>query len=229
MEDKKEFLAQTILFKGLSDKHLESISKIAYPKKMRKGELIFQEGDESHGFYIVYAGRVKIYKESPSGKEQIIHLFGPGEPFGEVPVFSGFDFPANALALTDGELLYFPRKEFVGLIKDDPSLALNILGVLSQRLRQLVNMVEALALKEVSERLASYLLYLGEQAGGDIFDLGMNKTQLASFLGTSPETLSRMFGRLQKLGLIETQGRQVKILDREGLSEVAAGIKPFSL
>ncbi|AEH44001.1 transcriptional regulator, Crp/Fnr family [Thermodesulfatator indicus DSM 15286] len=229
MENKKEFLARTFFFKGLSDKYLEAVSRIAHVKKMRKGEFIFQEGDPARGFYIVYKGQVKIYKESPSGKEQIIHLFGPGEPFGEVPVFAGFDFPAHAMALTNGELLYFSRQEFLDLIKKDPSLALNILGVLSQRLRQLVAMVEALALKEVSERLASYLLYRHEQTGAEEFDLGMNKTQLASFLGTSPETLSRMFSKLQKLGLIESRGKQVKIIDREGLSEIAAGIKPFSV
>ncbi|WP_022852415.1 Crp/Fnr family transcriptional regulator [Thermodesulfatator atlanticus] len=228
MENKKDFLAQTILFKGLSQEQLEALSRITYPKSLKKGEIIFTEGEPARGFYLIHQGRVKIFKESPSGKEQILHILGDGEPFGEVPVFAGLDFPANALALSPCKLFYIPRQEFVALIREDPSLALNMLGILSRRLRQLVNMVEALSLKEVSERLASYLLYLSEQTGKPHFDLGMNKSQLASFLGTSPETLSRMFSKLQRLGLIRVKGKEVEILAREGLAEIAAGIKLFS-
>ncbi len=224
--DKKAFLARTILFKDLPLPYLEALSKVTYPKRYQKGEFIFHEGEEARGFYLVYEGRVKVFKQSPSGKEQIIHLLGPGEPFGEVAVFAGIDYPANASALTDCVLLYLPRKDFINLIRQEPALALNMLAVLSLRLRQFVSMVEALSLKEVSERLASYLLYR-RQKEGEEFDLGMNKSQLASFLGTSPETISRLFGRLSRLGLIESKGRQVKILDHEGLSAVAAGLKPL--
>ncbi len=219
-------MARTILFKDLAPAYLEALAKVTYVKHYRKGEFIFHEGEEARGFYLVYEGRVKVFKQAPSGKEQIIHLLGPGEPFGEVAVFAGMDFPANASALTDCVLLYLPRKEFVKLIREEPALALNMLAVLSLRLRQFVAMVEALSLKEVSERLASYLLYRRQKEGDD-FDLGMNKGQLASFLGTSPETISRIFGRLARMGLVESKGRRVKILDHEGLAEVAAGLKPL--
>ncbi|NPA48982.1 MAG: Crp/Fnr family transcriptional regulator [Thermodesulfobacteria bacterium] len=224
--DKKDFLARTILFKDLAPDYLEALAKVTYVKRYRKGEFIFHEGEEARGFYLVYEGQVKVFKQAASGREQIIHVLGPGEPFGEVAVFAGLDYPANASALTDCVLLYLPRKEFVNLIREEPALAMNMLAVLSLRLRQFVSMVEALSLKEVSERLASYLLYR-RQKEGDEFDLGMNKGQLASFLGTSPETISRLFGRLSKMGLVESKGRQVKILDHEGLSAVAAGLKPL--
>ena len=222
---KEVFLGQTYLFKGLEPAHLKRLAAIAYPKTFRRGEFIFHEGEEARGFYLVYEGRVKVFKEAPNGKEQILHIFGPGEPVGEVAVFSGGDFPANAAALTDAVLLYLPRRDFVALIREEPTLALNMLAVLSLRLRQFVNLVESLSLKEVSERLASYLLYRAEKEGQE-FDLGMNKGELASFLGTSPETLSRIFGRFARLSLVKTKGRTVSILNREGLAELAAGLKP---
>ncbi|NTV32610.1 MAG: cyclic nucleotide-binding domain-containing protein, partial [Deltaproteobacteria bacterium] len=76
----------------------------------RKGESIFSEGEEGNGFYVVITGRVKIFKLSSEGKEQILHFFGPGEPFGEVPVFAGQQFPANAEALEQSRVFFFPRK-----------------------------------------------------------------------------------------------------------------------
>ena len=84
------------LFKGLPREHLEELGRIGVEKCYQKGDIIFSEGHEASGFYIVAEGRVKIFKLSLDGKEQILHIFGPGEPFGEVPVFSGSAFPANA-------------------------------------------------------------------------------------------------------------------------------------
>ena len=109
-------------------------------------------------------GQVKIFKASSDGKEQILHILGPGEPFGEVPVFSGQQFPASAEALRKSRLIFFPRSDFVNLITANPSLALNMLAVLSMRLRQFTVQIENLSLKEVPGRLATYLIYLaGEQ------------------------------------------------------------------
>ncbi|GAH24121.1 unnamed protein product, partial [marine sediment metagenome] len=109
---------------------------IAIDKFYDKGKTIFLEGDDCNGFYIVAAGKVKIYKVSFEGKEQIFHIYGPGNPFGEVPVFSGQKFPANAQTILKSHLLFFPRTAFVDLISDNPSLSLNMLAILSMRLRQ---------------------------------------------------------------------------------------------
>ena len=185
------------LFSGLSHEHLTEIMAISEKKTYKKGELIFSEGDVGRGFYIVKAGKVKIFKLSFGGKEQILHIYGPGKPFGEVPVFEGKNFPASALAVLNTELLFFPRADFVNLISKNPSLSLNMLAVLSRRLREFTVMVENLALKEVPARLASYLLVLStEQDSSDIVTLPVSKNQLAGLLGTTPETLSRIFNRL---------------------------------
>jgi len=188
----------------------------------RKGESIFSEGDEGSGFYVVIRGRVKIFKLSLEGKEQILHFFGPGEPFGEVPVFTGQHFPANAEAMEESRVFFFPRKSFVNLIKKNPSLALNMLAVLSMRLRRFTALIDDLSLKEVPGRLAAYLLYLNDQhKGSKEVELTITKAQLASLLGTIPETLSRILGKLSLQGFIETDGRRIRILDSEALQDLA--------
>ena len=83
------------LFNGLPEDQLEAIKKIAIEKQVNKGEIIVSEGDEGKGFFVIAAGRVKVFKVSTEGKEQILHIFGPGQPFGEVPVFEGQRFPAR--------------------------------------------------------------------------------------------------------------------------------------
>ncbi|MGW8195885.1 MAG: Crp/Fnr family transcriptional regulator [Desulforhopalus sp.] len=218
--NKEQVIGSSLLFEGLTPQQLESIYTIARVKKFNRGETIFFEGDEGVGFFMVGEGKVKIYKVSPSGKEQILHIFGEGEPFGEVPVFSGQPFPANAEALVNTKTLFFPRKLFIQLVEANPSIALSMLAVLSMRLRRFARQIENLSLKEVPARLAGYLLYLSkEQHDSDVVKLDISKGQLASLLGTIPETLSRIFAKLSDEGLIRVTGPEIAILDKEGLME----------
>jgi CRP-like cAMP-binding protein len=110
MKQMNRMLAVTPLFKGLSEQQLDDISRIAIDRSYKRGESIFMEGDEADGFYIVANGQVKIIKTSLEGKEQILHIYGPGNPFGEVPVFSGSRFPANAQALVKSEIALSSQK-----------------------------------------------------------------------------------------------------------------------
>ena len=220
-----DHLSKIPLFKGLPDAQMEKLSSIAIKKTFSKGKVIFFEGSESVGFYIVISGRVKIYKLSSEGKEQILHFFGPGEPFGEVPVFTGAPYPAYSEAIKETEVLCFPKEAFVAMIRNDPSLALNMLAILSLRLQRFTNVIENLSLKEVPGRLAAYLLYISESKNGaDELSLDISKGQLASLLGTIPETLSRILTRMVKQGLINSDSKRfIKILDRKGLEELANG------
>jgi CRP/FNR family transcriptional regulator len=209
-------------FEELPNEQIEDLSMIITDQVFDRGQIIFSEGDDGNGFYVVVSGRVKIFKLSPEGKEQILHIFGPGDPFGEVAVFAGQHFPANAEAMESSRIFFFPRESFSDLIKNNPSLALNMLAILSKRLRRFANLIDDLSLKEVPGRLAAHLLYLSGQAEGtEQLELNITKTQLASLLGTIPETLSRILGKMLKQGLIESDGRRIKILDREALEELA--------
>jgi CRP-like cAMP-binding protein len=210
------------LFEGLSRGQHEALARIAVNRSYKKGQTIFSEGDEGAGFYAIISGRVKIFKLSPEGKEQILHMMGAGEIFGEVPVFTGHEYPANAEAHINSLLLFFPRNSFIALVKKDPSLSLNMLALLSWRLRRFAAMIEDLSLKEVPGRLAAYLLYLSKRSSNkDDLELDISKGQLASILGTIPETLSRILGKMGRQGLIRSEGSRMRILDRATLEEIA--------
>jgi CRP-like cAMP-binding protein len=213
------------LFEGLPPGQQQELALIASTRTFRKGQVIFSEGDEGKGFYVVIAGKVKVYKLGGDGKEQILRIFGPGEPVGEAAVFAGERFPAHAEAMEESRTLFFPRASFVELIKKNPSLAMNMLALLSKRLRTFAQLVEDLSLKEVPSRLAAYLLYLSRRSEqkADELCLDIAKGELASLLGTIPETLSRILAKMSKQGLIHIQGRHIRILDRAGLEQVAKG------
>lgn len=213
------------LFKDLPDAHLDELAMILADQVFKKGQLIFSEGDAATGFYVVIAGRVKIFKLSVEGKEQILHIFGPGAPIGEVAVFEGKRFPAHAESLEDSRLFFFPRNAFLRLINDNPSIALHMLAVLSRRLRHFAALIDDLSLKEVPARLAAYLLYLSEtQKRADNLSLDISKGQLSSLLGTIPVTLSRILTKMSDAGLIRSIGvRGIQILDRQGLRDLADG------
>lgn len=220
MADAADKLAGIVLFAGLSRDQHEAIGRIAVRCSFRKGERIFSEGDEGTGFYALLSGRVKIFKVSSEGKEQILHLFGPGESFGEVSVFTGQGFPADAAAVLSSAALFFPRAAFSALIRQDPALALNMMAQLSRRLRYFAGLVEDLSLTEVPGRLAKYLLYLSGRDRGAV-ELDIPKGQLAALLGTIPETLSRILAKMNRAGLIRSRGAHIRILDRGALEEIA--------
>lgn len=217
-----EVMARIPLFSGLGRGQLTQFVAIAVERGYAKNEWVFSEGDEGDGFYVILSGRVKVFKLSADGKEHILHLFGPGQVFGEVPVFAGEHFPANAQAVLPTRALFFPRAAFAGLLEKHPALALKLLADLSLKLRQFATQIESLSLKEIPARLATYLLVLsGEQGRDDQVTLNISKGQLASLLGTIPETLSRIFAKLSAQGLIAVDGRTIRLLDLPALQELA--------
>jgi len=218
-------IAAIPLFEGLADRHLAELARIATEREYDRGQFIFTEGERCTSFFVCLKGRVKIFKVGSEGKEQILHVINPGEPFGEVPMFEGGCYPAHAAALEACRTLSFPRDAFVGLIEKDPSVALAMLAILSRRLRRFTDLVEDLSLKEVPGRLAAYLLYLSDQSGhSNQVKLDITKGQLASLLGTIPETLSRILTRMSREGVIRSKSsRTIQLLDRPGLESLASG------
>ena len=223
MEKITDILSSIPSFSGLSETQIGEIRQIAVDRHFAKGEIIFFQGDEGNGFYIIISGMVKIFKVSPEGKEHIMRIVTRGEPFGQVAVYAGRAFPASAQAIAKSHLLFLPRTEFVQLINHNPSLALSMLANLSMRLREFTVHVENLALKEVPGRLAAYLIHLSEEQRNedDMVSLNISKVQLSSLLGTTPETLSRILTQMQGRGLIEVKRRDIRILDHPGLEELA--------
>jgi len=218
----KQYLESCPLFQGLSTSDLEALGAIADISTSEAGTRVFAEGEDARGFYIVGSGRAKIYKVSHEGKEQILQFAGPGETFAEAAVFSGSTYPASVDCVEDSELLFFAKAPFQELIAARPPIALNMIGVLSVRLRVLASLVEDLSLKEVGGRLAQHLLRLAGPSSKSI-TLDIPKAALAAQLGTVAETLSRTFARLEKGGIVSVSGAQIDILDRTALERLVSG------
>jgi CRP/FNR family transcriptional regulator, dissimilatory nitrate respiration regulator len=222
MKKTREILIKSQLFGGLPEEHITEIEKIAVNKYFSKGDVIFYDGDEGVGFYLVAGGSVNVYKLSSNGKEQILHIVKEGDTIGAVPVFSGKSFPANAKAIAKSHLLFFDRNKFIQLITNKPSLTMNILALLAMRLREFTIQVENLSLKEIPGRLAAYLLYLSQEQGNkDLIRLNISKVQLANLLGTGPESLSRALGNMKIRKLVEEEGTTIRLVNRGLLEELA--------
>lgn len=219
-----EFLNQTQLFQGLPLDQLQALEKIAICQQYKKNEFIFLEGEQAQGFFIIQSGQVKLFKTSADGKEQILHWFSTGEHFAEVPAFDGQPYPASAKTLELTTLLFFTKTAFFNLLHQEPTLAINLIATLSRYLRRFAHLIENLSLREVPERLAIYLLKLSEQNNhSETLQLNLTKTQLSAFLGTIPETLSRVFAKLSQEEIIKIQGSVIYILDREKLQNLTLG------
>lgn len=211
------------LFRGLSPNQLDLMGEAFPCRRYAPCEVIFSEGEPAAGFYILLSGRLKIYKLSLEGKEQILHIIEQGEPFAEVALFSETRFPAYAEAIEKSEVMFLSRNAFHQLISNDPSIAMNMLAILSHRLKYFTRLIEDLSLKEVPQRLAAYLLFLWKRDGSDHVALGISKGQLASLLGTIPETLSRIMTKMAGQDLIVVKGRKITLLNPATLILLANG------
>ncbi len=225
-----DVLKKCPLFAGLRDEDLKKVRAISSLKRVGKKEVLFSEGEEAKGFYIVLSGKVKLYKVSTEGKEQILHVVSAPDSFAEAALFQEGTYPAFAESMTEGELLFIPRKEFIQMIEKNPQLSINMIVSLSQYLRRFASLIEELSLKEVSSRVAKYLLDLSmrslkEGKNPNEVELDLSKTQLALKLGTISETLSRTLAKMKGRGMIDVRKNKVFILSREALEEVSSGIK----
>jgi len=225
-----DLLKRCPLFAGLKEEDLKKIRAIALLKQVSKKGLLFSDGQEAKGFYVILSGKVKLYKVSSEGKEQILHVVSAPDAFAEAALFHEGNYPASAEAMTDCQLFFFPKRGFVELIEKNPQLSINMIVSLSHYLRRFASLIEELSLKEISSRVAKYLMDLslrcereGKPAGP--VELDLSKSQLASKLGTISETLSRTLSKMKAKGIIDVQKNRIHILDRRALEGVASGLK----
>jgi len=225
-----EALKRCPLFAGLKDEDLKKIKAVASLRRVGKKQILFSEGEEARGFYVIVSGKVKLYKMSPEGKEQILHMVSPPDAFAEAALFLEGNYPAFAETLTDCQLLFFPKRDFIQLIEQNPQLSINMIVSLSRFLRKFASLIEELSLKEVSARVAKYLIDLCMKSAKEgrnprEVDLDLSKGQLASKLGTISETLSRSLAKMKAKKIIDVKKNRILILNREALEAVASGLK----
>ncbi|MCX7990569.1 MAG: Crp/Fnr family transcriptional regulator [Proteobacteria bacterium] len=218
-------LRKTLLFSGLSEEDLKEIAKIVIVKEYPKKSIIFSEGDEAKGFYILLSGMVKIYRISTDSREQILHIINPGETFAEAAIFIGKNYPAFAETILDSRLAYIDKKIFLKTLEKNSKIALNLIISLSMLLKKVVDLVDNVSLKNVDARLAEFLIEEAIRKGKKIDDyieieLNITKTELAKKLGTVNETLSRSLRKLREKGIIDAEKNKVYIFELEKLQEI---------
>ncbi len=223
--DTLKWIQDIPLFQGLSDRVLGALSRRVLIGTYQPGEMIIAETDLVKAFFVVLSGQVKLSKSSMEGKEQTLYLLGPGEPFGLCTAFATHDFPAEALALKKTDILTIPGAAVEEIVMKEPELLLNILKVLSRRLKESMALVEALSLKEIPQRLAAFIMALDRENGGGAgtIDLPVTHRELSKILGATPEALSRALRKMQNDRVLEVQGKAITILDSNALKELAHG------
>src|SRR5690242_1426835 len=222
LETTEVLLRKTQLFATLTDREMTPLSARASKRHFDRGEVLFSEGDPCHGLFVVASGRIRIFKLSPSGREQVLAVEGPGSSFAELPVFDGGVYPASASALEDAEVFFISRKDFQNYCREHPEVALKVLAVVGARLRRLVGIIEDLSFTTVRQRLISLLLRRVQESGittkeGIRVALHTTHQDLAAELGTVRELVSRNLSRLQAEGLLEVDGRTIIVKDLPAL------------
>jgi len=220
-------LQRAPLFADLSETEMKFLAQRAVPRQFAPGELIFSEGEPCAGLYVIESGRVRIFKSSPAGREQVLAIDGPGSSVAELPVFDGGNYPASAAAVDDTTLLFVSKQEFHSMCLVHPKVALKVLRVVGKRLRTLVGIIEELSFTTVRSRLITLLLRLARQgnktAAGTEIQLPASNQELAAHIGTVRELVSRNMSRLQAEGLIRIEGRSVVIPDVAALEAQLEG------
>src|SRR5665213_3860770 len=216
-------LGKTALLSSLTPTELKTLAARTVRKLFSAGELLFTEGEPCNGLHIIAQGKVRIFKTSVGGREQVLAMNNPGESVAELPVFDGGPYPASAVAIEDTEIAFISRRDFQAYCMEHPAVALKVLATVGARLRRLVGIIEELSFTTIRQRLITALFRLAESQGkqterGVEFQLPASHQELANQLGTVRELISRNLMRLQAEGLLEVDARQIVVKDMKGLS-----------
>ncbi len=217
-----ETLNKSFLFGSFSSDQLRQLAEFTTVKKLKKDERLFDEGEKASAFYFVASGSVKIYRISSEGQEHTIEIQRDGDLVAEAAIFDKETYPAFCQAMDETVLLRIPKHDFIQMIERHPRIAIEIMHGYSKRLRWFVRLVEDLTMHNIKSRLARYILNnLSRDSERHISKLSISKKELASLLGTIPETLSRTLKSLKKDGLIGEEGDYIVIQNLRRLREVA--------
>ena len=201
-------LGRIDFFQGIGQQDLETLAEICVPKKAEKRQILFLEGQEAHSMYLLVQGSVQLYRDTADGREIVIKTIQAGETFAEAILFEYDRFPASAVTLEPSFLLLLPRRQVSGLL-DNPRFRDNFVGLLMKKLRYLSDRIVYLTAQDVEGRFRGFLeARYGRRAA---YSLPISKKDIAAEIGTNPETLSRLFARLRREGILEARGRALRV------------------
>jgi CRP/FNR family transcriptional regulator len=222
MTDPLAVLSRHPYFTSLPARVVAAVRSRVVARSYDKGSLIYAEGDEPQGLYLVASGSVRIFKSSAAGREQDLHHLGAGESFGDAAAFDGEPAIANAEPMERSVVLLVPRQALRDLMMEYPEIGLSVTRVLATRVRGLSALAGELALRHVVSRVSAVIAR--GPAVGSVVTLPAHH-ELAAMVGTVREVATRALTHLQKLGAIHLEPRgRVRIIDRRLLDELIGGV-----
>ncbi len=210
-----EFLRQIPYFAGLSDPALERIRPMVRGRSYERGDVILLEGEPCEAIYFVRSGRVKVFKTSPEGKEQVLKIMKPGDTFNEVPVFDCGPNPASVAALDPTDLYLIRGEDMQRLLVEIHAVSRNVIRILASRLRHLVDLVEDLSFRHVTGRVAKILIQHARESGTVDGGGRLTQQQMATMAGTAREMVGRALRELEQAGAIKMDRGRIVILNGE--------------
>ena len=227
-KDKIAALRRTALFGELPETELIALADRAVERRLSRDEILFVAGDEAAGLFVIVSGALRAFREGVDGREQVIHVERAGATIAELPVFDDRPYPSTVAAEEDSTVLFLDKRDVKSLCLANPQIALAALKMLAGRLRKCAELVEALSLREVDQRLARWLLAEARSRGARTPDgveltLALTNQQIAARIGSVREVVSRALARLQNNGLVVVDGRRVIISDEHALAVFSEG------
>lgn len=208
---------------GLDESDLQHLAVRCTEQRVERGRLVLQQGAPCPGLSFVVQGRVKVFRVSAEGREQILRVIGPGESFNDVPAFDGGPNPASVQAMEDSVIGLVPSSELDRLIEERPQVARHMLGLFAGRLRGFVELVAELSLHSVESRVARLLLVSSEQAP-TATALRITQQDMAAMVGTTREVVARALRGLEERGAIRRAEGHITVRDRSLLLAVSEGL-----
>lgn len=220
-------LQRTALFGSLTTEELVDVAQRGIDLHLQRGEMLFLAGEPAKGLFVVVSGRIRAFQQNEEGREQVMHIDTAGSVIGDVPVFDDGPYPASAVSEVNADVLFIEKSAMRALCMKYPSLALTALRLMAGKVRKHANLVEALSLHEVGQRLALFLLTEAQSRvfpvdGPMTFPLHLSNHEIASRIGSVRDVVSRALTRLKHDGLIALENREVTIVDLPGLKRYAA-------
>ena len=206
-------------FAGLERAVMDSIEKHVFEKRVERGEILVFEGEPAEALYFVVEGVVKVFKTSADGKEQIFSIIRPGESFNDVPVFGGGLNMTSAQAMSMVLIKGIKKVDLEAVLREYPQVASNVINVLSNRVQELISLVEDLSFRHVTARVAKMLL---DYAVGDSGDSPkLTQQEMAAMIGTAREMVGRSLKGLEEEGAIRVERNRIVVVNQQVLRELA--------
>lgn len=212
--------------RAMNKEELKRVSDTKTTKTVRKGEIIFGEGDKLNGVYCVKKGVSKLSKLSPNGKDQIVKLAAKGAVLGQRSIITEEVANLSAVAVKEMEVCFIPKDAILDTLNSNPNFTVEVLRHIAHDLKEADDVIVNMSQKTVKQRMAEAFIYLKENFGEDengYLALTLSREDIANVVGTATESAIRIISEFKKLGLISASGKKVAIANRPGLNEVAKG------